>query len=377
VRRWTRTDKKGKEHYQGDAGLFLRHLKRNEGMAHITHPMAMRPHVQHLVEAGHVQLDHHPDSNVAFTARLTATGKQHASRLIRSEAAKRVHLQSRMFKAAPSVTYTHPVTGERRQGAVHSKGAQGAFIVDHETKQGHRVNHGAYFEDGHTAPKEGAQVRDWRQERPGLHAYPDADTPAAKVKQTPTGLQWTDKDGKKRHGHDRAAMRQTAGRRFRRLQRAEVELHDAEDAAASDMRLGARSSRAAMGAALLAELYGADSEQVRPGRHLLAEPPKPEALDTYLNHKGLKLKTVRRWAATREWLDALDGSDDHAAHEAAKVAGRKLGIDADAILDRLDAVIGLAALQGMGARDMSTALMEAAEMDPLQLHYEPDEADHA
>ena len=131
--------------------------------------------------------------------------------------------------------------------------------------------------------------------------------------------------------------------------------------------------RGALGAALLAELFGPDSDQARPARHLLSKPPKPEALAEYIRARGLKLKTVRRWAATRAWLEAVEGPSDADANHAAKVAARALGISPEDVLERLDATIGMAVAGGMKARDMGTALMEARELDPFQAHYEPED----
>jgi len=174
------------------------------------------------------------------------------------------------------VRFRHPTTGEAREGKVHASGAKGATIIDHETGEAHKVEHGHYArskadhpsQEGKEQPEGGQQgaagergqddgeekaLPNYREQFPGLSKYPPKGVKAeVGGSDVNWSLRWRSPTTKKLiNSYPVEFLVKNAERKFAKMQAFGQGLGEARSKAWGHMDLGSENQQAVMAAMML------------------------------------------------------------------------------------------------------------------------------
>lgn len=304
-------------------------------------------------------------------------------------------------KTGHDVDFRHPVTGDQRKGMVHASGHKGATVIDHETGEAHRVDHGHY------------QAKHPADDRPHMQG---GDQEGAEGGQEDGAGQWS-----------RDELVAYANERFSRLKATGATLQAFREHIDHHLDLGTTNARASFAAAAVLvdqgiappavamatpEQLEVEGDEVRATHnmdgqqvtHVAHNAPRAahivaskrgekgervfgdmteEKLTQYMTAAGAPpFEELQRWHATRLWAEAathLGEPSDESIVAAAEHAGEAVGYDAQHMLDRcvdpkvvaayrkgvtLHDIDGLAEAEGLTASEKQfLALLELIEQN--------------
>lgn len=271
------------------------------------------------------------------------------------------------------VDYRHPVTGDPRKGTLHASGMKGATVIDHETGESHRVDHG-HYQAKHPADdrphaqgdqEDGESDAGGRWSREELVAYARERFEALKATSEALGRF---REQMRHHlelgaGNPRAVMAVAAVLVDQGLAPATVVTATVDQLQVKGEEISATDSDGttytAHDAPRAAEVLQSLLEGDGPVFQVKGEPMTDEQLVEYIaGAGGPDIKDLRRWHATRLWMEAAThlGAGDNpekTIRAAADHAGEALGEDEQRMLDRcVDPTVVAAFRQGITLHDV-------------------------